>query len=243
MRENKDLLLAEIRDALRLASAHYGLWFAEAVHQLGVEAAVACEAEAGGRALDIAVSRLGKAVGFETENGLPKVLADMDEQSLRELAGAMAVNWLAVDGVWFQAVEGLADMNDAKRVNDTCWKRFSPLEAALVMRRLDISAGGGLDALEPALSGRLYARINEQTLRREEGALVLSMVKCRVQAARERKGLEPYPCKSGGSVEYASFARAVDPRIRVECLACPPDELPEGLHCSWRFSLPEAGPA
>ena len=49
---------------------------------------------------------------------------------------------------------------------------------------------------------------------------------CRVQAARKRKGLADYPCKSGGLVEYRSFAETIDPRIRTSCIACPPDDHP-----------------
>jgi hypothetical protein len=58
-----------------------------------------------------------------------------------------------------------------------------------------------------------------------------------VQDARRRKGLEDYPCKSAGVVEYSSFAQAIDPRIRTECMACPPDDIPDGLFCAWKFSI------
>jgi len=68
----------------------------------------------------------------------------------------------------------------------------------------------------------------------------MRMTKCRVQAARKRKGLEDYPCKSGGVVEYTTFANTVDKRISCECIACPPDPHPEGWFCAWRFRLEEA---
>ena len=73
-------------------------------------------------------------------------------------------------------------------------------------------------------------RVDEKTLRFE-------MKQCRVQVARERKGLPDFPCKSVGIVEYAYFAAAIDPRIRTEVLFCPPDIRPEGCYCSWQFTL------
>ena len=64
---------------------------------------------------------------------------------------------------------------------------------------------------------------------------------CRVQSARKRKNLPDYPCKSGGLVEYASFAETIDPRIRTECVGCPPDAHPAEWYCAWKFSLGGGG--
>ncbi len=63
------------------------------------------------------------------------------------------------------------------------------------------------------------------------------MNECRVQSARKRKGLDDYPCKSAGLVEYAYFARSIDDRIQTECIGCPPDPHPEDWYCAWRFTL------
>jgi hypothetical protein len=38
-------------------------------------------------------------------------------------------------------------------------------------------------------------------------------------------------------VEYTYFARAIDDRIKTECIGCPPDAHPEEWFCAWRFSL------
>ena len=62
------------------------------------------------------------------------------------------------------------------------------------------------------------------------------MESCRVQDTRHRKGLPDFPCRSVGQVEFETFARTVDPRIRTACLHCPPD--PEaGGHCGWEFRV------
>ena len=63
------------------------------------------------------------------------------------------------------------------------------------------------------------------------------MRKCRVQTARERKGLPFHPCKSVGVVEYAGFARAIDARIQCQCLSCYPDVTDERCACKWAFWL------
>jgi len=58
----------------------------------------------------------------------------------------------------------------------------------------------------------------------------------RVQEARRRKGLPPFPCKPAGMVEFRTFAEAIDPRISTTCLHCPPDASGD-RYCVWEFTL------
>ena len=224
-------------NAFRLTILHYGFWFNEVHHQLGLEEAIRTEEEASASIFPIAVKRLSKAAGFEIADELPLALVDMPKEKLVGLIDAMSINWLAGDGIWFQTVEKRQDMYTSKRCNDTCWTRFSPLEASMIKSLLKIPAQGGMQGLEKALNFRLYARINRQTMEKEGEALIFRMLKCRVQDARKSRGLGDYPCKSAGLVEYSAFARTIDTQIKTECIACPPDEHPEEWACSWRFSL------
>ena len=235
---DKELLIRWIMDAARRTIAHYGFWFREVEHQLGLEQTLEIEREAGDMSFGIQLKRLSKILGFELKDGVPAVLYDMDEEKLHKLLEGMSANWLASDGVWFQAVEKRLGMFDAKRCNDSCWARFSPLEASRIKSLVGLPDNGGLDALKIALRYRLYSVINVQEVVDEQpDSFVFRMVDCRVQSARKRKGLPDYPCKSAGVVEYRTFAQTIDSRIKTECVGCPPDEHPEGWYCAWRFSL------
>jgi hypothetical protein len=82
-----------------------------------------------------------------------------------------------------------------------------------------------------------WSLLNEQELELTEDKLTFTMTKCRVQAARRRKGLPDFPCKSVGKIEFTEFAKAVDKRIETRCLGCPPDKLSDDQFCSWEFRL------
>ncbi len=235
---DKTLKARLIVDMLTRIVVHYGFWFTEVRHQMGMDKALEVLEKATGKSVSIGLKRFSDVLGFELEDGLPKALVEMEEEKLETLIGAVAKNWLVNDGVWFQAVEFDNGMNDAKRCNDSCWAQFSPYEAFAIKKFLKLDDQCGLEGLKKALSFRMYSFINEQSVV-DEGpeSFVFQMNDCRVQSARKRKKLDDYPCKSAGLVEYAYFASAVDKRIKTECIGCPPDEHPEEWFCAWRFSI------
>ena len=167
-------------------------------------------------------------------------IEDLTKEELLDYIKVLGVNWLAHDGCWFLSAEEKFDMKTAKQINDASWYKFTRVEAKRIMKFLGIEPGGGVPALAQALAFRLYAHVNEQEiLEMDDRKLVFRMNVCRVQAARTRKGLEPYPCKSAGIVEYTGFAETIDPRFRTRCRYCPPDEIPSDGHCAWEFTLEE----
>ena len=230
---------------------HDELWRNEVEKRLGREKAQTILSRVRPRSREIQTRRLAKILGDEAaqraepQSGLPEPhdlllprLGDLPDETLRRLLEGIAINWLAQDGVWFQGVEFSEGMERAKECNDACWAEFSPYEASRIRALIGLEERPGLAGLKTALGYRLYAAVNRQSLHDEgERSFVFRMDDCRVQAARRRKGLADYPCKSGGIVEYTTFARAVDPRIRTECVACPPDEHPGEWYCAWRFVL------
>ncbi|HEY47533.1 MAG: hypothetical protein AMJ88_06235 [Anaerolineae bacterium SM23_ 63] len=167
-------------------------------------------------------------------------LRTFSKEHLIDMLEDAAKNWLAHDGVWFQAVEGSYGLEKAIQLDGEAWERFTVIEAGRIMKRYGIEEGGGLPALEQALKLRMYAHINEQsTIWVNDHTLRFEMNDCRVQSSRKRKGLPDFPCKTVGLVEYAGFARTIDPRIQTRCIACPPDPHPETFFCAWEFTIEE----
>ncbi|MFZ5597099.1 MAG: DUF6125 family protein [Bacillota bacterium] len=229
-----------VMDMFHRIMVHHTMWFLEVERQMGMSRALEVLGEVMGKSYQAQMGRLSKDLGFELVDGIPKPLLDMPGEALDKLVRDLGVNWLAGDGIWFQAVEFGTGMFDAKRCNDSCWVRFSPFEAWSIKRFLKMPERPGIEGLKRALGFRMYASINSQSIIDEgPGCIVLRMNDCRVQAARKRKGLEDYPCKSAGVVEYRTFAETIDPRIRTECVGCPPDEHPRDWWCAWRFTLAE----
>jgi hypothetical protein len=169
------------------------------------------------------------------------LLRQLPKDELIDLLEDAAKNWLAHDGLWFLAAEGKFDLQTAIELDRLAWEQFTVVEAKRIMHRLGLEPGGGIPALKQALQRRLYAYINvQETFDVDERTVIFRMNKCRVQAARQRKGLPDFPCKPVGLVEYANFARTIDPRFRTRCIACPPDDHPDEYWCAWEFTLLDA---
>jgi len=166
-------------------------------------------------------------------------LKDLERETLENMLVDFAKNWLAHDGLWFQAVEKHTDMETAIELDTQAWEKFTVIEARRIMARHGIEPNSGLDGLKKALQFRLYAVLNKQEIRNEtESSFEFYMVDCRVQSARRRKKMPLFPCKSVGVVEYTGFAETIDPRIRTEVICCPPDpDAGRNHYCGWRFSI------
>ncbi len=162
-------------------------------------------------------------------------LNDLSREQLIEVINNFAKNWLAHDGLWFQAVERVHGMDEAIRADTEAWEKFSPIEARRIKRLLGLSEQAGLEGLREALEYRMYAVLNRQSSEYVNGRLRFYMNDCRVQSARKRRGLPDFPCKPVGLVEYATFAKTIDPRIETTCIACPPDDHPDDYYCGWEF--------
>ncbi len=166
-------------------------------------------------------------------------LMAMDKEKLVELLGIYAKDWLAMDGVWFQAVERRWGMDAAMDCDVAIWKLFTVIEAEKIKKFLSLPEKAGLEGLARALRHRLYANINEDEITIEGNTLIYRTLTCRVQAARKRKGMPCHPCKDVGIVEYGGFAKVIDPRISCTCISCYPDVTDRTSACVWKFELKE----
>lgn len=225
-------------DFIHRLMMHHAMWYAEVQKHLGQKEAENILKTVYQRSSEIQIGKLSRTLGFEVKDNIPAPLLDLDPGKLEELKKTITVNWLANDGIWFQAVEFSLGMAAAKKCNDSCWSHFSPFEAWSIKGYLNLPDRAGLEGLKKALDFRLYAAINRQSVSEEtDHDFVFKMNDCRVQSARKRKGLTDYSCKSAGLIEYSTFAESIDDRIKTHCIGCPPDPHPEDWYCAWRFSI------
>lgn len=167
-----------------------------------------------------------------------KPIQHLTKEQLIELCRIYAKNWLATDGVWFQSVEAKFGLEEALEHDANAWERYTVIEAQRIKSFLHLPERAGIEGLEQALSLRFYALLNrDELIREDDRTLLYRVVTCRVQEARERKGMAYHPCKPVGLIEYAGFAKVIDDRFETEAVSCHPDVTDPGCNCCWRFRL------
>ncbi len=164
-------------------------------------------------------------------------LSTLDKEQLIELIDIYSKNWLAMDGVWFQSVEQKLGMDEAMYHDAEAWRRFTVIEANRIKQFLGLPENSGVEGLAKALRLRFYANINDDIIEIDGNTLTYTSVNCRVQRARERKGMPFHPCKSVGIIEYSGFAKTIDSRFTCECVSCYPDITDSTCCCKWKFTL------
>jgi hypothetical protein len=169
-----------------------------------------------------------------TENSLEELPRD----KLAELCRIYAKNWLAHDGSWFLSVEEKFGIDTAMDIDREAWKKFTVVEASRLITFLGLGKNSGIEGLKKALLFRLYSSLNIDEIVKENDTTLIYRVKtCRVQQARHLKGLDYFPCKSVGIVEYRLFAKTIDERFETEAVSCHPDITEPGFNCIWKFTL------
>lgn len=148
-------------------------------------------------------------------------------------------NMWTVDGLYYLFIEEKYGTKEATEIDRKIWEIMGKIEARKIKELLNIK-GKDIPSVMKALSYSGWSMdLEDKDIEIKENKGIIRNIKCRVQNTRISKGLSEFGCKPVRWGFLKAFAKEFNPKIKVECNICPPDQHKDNLWCEWIFTLEE----
>jgi hypothetical protein len=139
--------------------------------------------------------------------------------------------------LWFSGVEERYGLEAAMELDVRMWQIGSKIEVRRIKELLNL--GHGLKNVLRAINFLSWSSSFGYDYDISGDAAVWTCRRCPPQESRIKAGIGEFPCKPTFDACFGNVVEVIDPRVKVECLFCPPGPHPEDAWCQWRFTLPK----
>ena len=167
-----------------------------------------------------------------------KMVAEMPMEKLLDYVFLQIRNIWRVDGLYFLGIEKRFGIEAATELDAGVWECMAAIEAKNLQRTFRVGENPDVATIIDLLRKSSWALDQPfKTFGIGKKRVTLGIDRCRIQEARLIKGLCAFPCKKVRFGYLRNFAKTLNPKVKVNCLVCPPDKHPGDLWCKWEFTM------
>jgi hypothetical protein len=167
-----------------------------------------------------------------------EMLAKMSLERLLDFFSLQIRNLWRVDGLYFLGIEKKFGTEAATEIDAGVWEVMAQIEAKNLQKMFNIGENPDVPTIISLL--RKSSWVLDQpfkTIKVSDKRATLGVDRCRTQETRLSKGLGEFPCKKVRFGYLKNFAKTLNPKVKVNCIVCPPDRHPKNLWCKWEFTI------
>jgi hypothetical protein len=182
---------------------------------------------------------------FESMSGYPagssedrEMVGKMQTEKLLDYFFLQIRNLWRVDGLYFLGIEKKFGTDAAAEIDAGVWEAMAGIEAKSLQKMFCVGENPDVPVIVDLLRKSSWAL--DQPLKTVEvggSRAVLRIDRCRTQETRLSKGLTEFPCKNVRFGYLKNFVKTLNPKVKVNCLVCPPDVHPKDSWCRWELTL------
>jgi hypothetical protein len=167
-----------------------------------------------------------------------EALAKMPKEQLLDYFFLQIRNLWRVDGLYFLSIEKRFGTEAAAEIDADVWEAMAQIEAKSLQKMFKVSETPNIPTIIKLLRKTSWALDQPlKTVKVNAKQATLRIDKCRTQETRLSKGLGEFPCKPVRFGYLKKFAETLNPKVKVECIVCPPDAHPKDSWCKWKFTV------
>ena len=167
-----------------------------------------------------------------------EMLAKMPIEKLLDFFFLQIRNLWRVDGLYFLGIDKRFGTEAATEIDAGVWEAMAQIEARSLQKMFQVEENPDIPTIVGLLRKSSWALDQPfKTIEVSDKRATLSVDRCRTQESRLSKGLSEFPCEQVRFGYLKNFAKALNPKVEVNCLVCPPDRHPKDLWCKWEFAL------
>jgi hypothetical protein len=147
---------------------------------------------------------------------------------------------MAVDGMWFMAVEEADGFDKALELDIKVWERYAEVLLKRIRKYYHLEQTGLEGLKEVFRLDPLWDSVEFEVVEDDGNRLMFQVNRCPALEAMERLERKTYTCEPVETVYFTTMARLYDPRIEVKALKLPPRSSDKDICCQWLFYLSDS---